>query len=810
MNQFIRLIKAFKIYFFFTFFILSISISAYLTLLAYVIGELSYDKWLPNSSDIVRIQSILRPPGSSEINVAGAPKPLLNTIQSELRSVLGNSTYVTFSPANIRVGEHSFSGNVAFSDAKFFEVFQVVTDGIANPLNEPGSIALSTTKAEAMFPGSNAIGREVLLDGIHSLKVTAIYPDFPKNSHFRPELVVRISEVEQVSFGLNDWANIGGYIYANIGGVQLADIEEKISVAVNANLDTSAMGVPASSLFRFWLNPVTSIHTSPSVNGELSGKTNVNVLIATGILAFVILILGAWNSGTLIFSVQQKRLSENMIRQCFGEKTIIMFIRSISETGLLVLLSTVFATLLSSILIPVLQNILSESIYVANLFNVELLTIILVTVIFVSFVISAFLVYHTKHQFSKYGLRNVKHMKSASAGDFALIGINIFVSCILLGGSVSLWLQHDFMFNSSKLSNLERIVVFKDVGRVEGIPSGFANLVKERLVVNQDITISAVSDLPGTHIMKKSSIKALNQDQATDVLTEVLDVDENFFRIFNLELLSGRSYDGKNSSDALNTSIGNGSIAARVVINETAMRALGMQDAQKAIGSRVSYTQNGESSVLEIVGIVKDFNWRSFHSAVSPMMIFYNPNTSGHLLIYKNEDDLQHFIHEIDHLFGSIVHEWALIGTAVEKLSLFDFWMQQYRNEKVLSKISFFLCGLVISISTLGIFIASAFISRKKHKELAIRRIIGESRIGLTLSSISGFFTITIFSYMLALPVILYLQTYWLKQFAYKHTNLWGSPVLVLTLLLLTALCVFIIQYRNVSKMSLVEFLKRE
>ncbi len=109
MNQFIRLIKAFKIYFFFTFFILSISISAYLTLLAYVIGELSYDKWLPNSSDIVRIQSILRPPGSSEINVAGAPKPLLNTIQSELRSVLGNSTYVTFSPANIRVGEHSFS-----------------------------------------------------------------------------------------------------------------------------------------------------------------------------------------------------------------------------------------------------------------------------------------------------------------------------------------------------------------------------------------------------------------------------------------------------------------------------------------------------------------------------------------------------------------------------------------------------------------------------------------------------------------------------------------------------------------------------
>ena len=92
--------------------------------------------------------------------------------------------------------------------------------------------------------------------------------------------------------------------------------------------------------------------------------------------------------------------------------------------------------------------------------------------------------------------------------------------------------------------------------------------------------------------------------EGDDVLFYILGADEDYAKTFQLELKEGRFFSSEFSTD--NTA---------VVINEQAAKIMGFKN---PIGEIITTPQG---SKLNIIGVVKDFHFKSLHYKIEPLIM---------------------------------------------------------------------------------------------------------------------------------------------------------------------------------------------
>jgi hypothetical protein len=239
-------------------------------------------------------------------------------------------------------------------------------------------------------------------------------------------------------------------------------------------------------------------------------------------------------------------------------------------------------------------------------------------------------------------------------------------------------------------------------------------------------------------------------------IVHTLAVDADFLKTMKISLAKGRDFYQEGTVDS-----------GVVLVNEEAVKLLGVSD---PLGLRIKGIKKGG---LEVIGIVKDFHFKSIHEKVTPL--FINQANAGNYYtntLIRVEGDLQRSIDAIEKAWKKLNPEKPFVYSFLD-----DDLQTVYRAEEV-AEILFKVFGAIgIITACLGLLGLSAYTAEVKRKEYSIRKIFGASFANLFYSSTMGHLRLVVIATIIAAPVGYYFSDKWLSSFAY-HTPLSLLPFL--------------------------------
>ena len=192
-----------------------------------------------------------------------------------------------------------------------------------------------------------------------------------------------------------------------------------------------------------------------------------------------------------------------------------------------------------------------------------------------------------------------------------------------------------------------------------------------------------------------------------------------------------------------------------VIFNQAAIKAMGLKN---PVGKIVSLWGKKK----QIVGIVKDYHYRSLYEKVGPTFIEYALGNQTTLVKIKAGTE-QQTIARIKYLFGKYNN-----GLEFNYSFMDDDYSKLYASEQRVAVLSRYFAGIAILISCLGLFGLAAFTAQKRQKEIGIRKVIGASVSNITTMLSIDFLKLVALSVLTAFPVSWWMLNNWLQGFAYR------------------------------------------
>src|SRR6056297_925600 len=225
---------------------------------------------------------------------------------------------------------------------------------------------------------------------------------------------------------------------------------------------------------------------------------------------------------------------------------------------------------------------------------------------------------------------------------------------------------------------------------------------------------------------------SLPDESGESVSINALYVDRNFTRTMGIEVIEGKplsAFSEKNEDVML--------------INEQARKKLRMED---PIGKvRAGY---------EIVGVVRDFHHNSFRHQIAPMMLISKPRMARNMVVKVSGRPDKQVLDYIESTYRSVIG-----ASAFNYTFLTEQFNQLYKRERKLGSLLSVLSAIAIIISSMGLLGLTIFQTRKRTKEIAIRKVNG-ARIGHMMGLLSGnYLKMIFFSALVAMPL-----SYWIMK----------------------------------------------
>jgi len=244
----------------------------------------------------------------------------------------------------------------------------------------------------------------------------------------------------------------------------------------------------------------------------------------------------------------------------------------------------------------------------------------------------------------------------------------------------------------------------------------------------------------------------------------VLSIDPHYIKTFGLEIAAGRNFDEKTSLDSV----------SNCIINETLARETGLENPVDASFHHDSwYITMFPVTNIRIIGIVKDFHLKSFRTKIEPLILAWNPEWHQYMNIKIAEGMIAQAMKKI----RETLDEFAP-GIPMNYKFVDESFNQMYKSDQRMSKILIYFTMLAILIGVLGLVGMVTFMVSQRTKEIAIHKVHGASVSLVVLKLTREFIMIVAIANIIGWPVVIWLGTKWLNEFAYK-TNITAGIFIV-------------------------------
>jgi putative ABC transport system permease protein len=775
---------------------LAFGIAVCLIIYMYVSYEKSYDTFNINADNIYRLENV-RYYKSGTDSSAGCVALLGPTLKEEITEVEDFARVRKISML-VSANNHFFNEkNIFWADSSFLTMFSFpLISGIPRKaLADRYCAVLTKSTAKKYFGSKNAIGNTIQIGGT-DFKITGIAADIPSNSHIKFDILVSFHTQlnDRFCWGCN---NNNTYILVKPGTKKSA-IEAKLPLIVSKLHNRQKDGFDRAYL----LQPLTEIHLHSNLRFEHEENGNANTVNFLSLIAVVILLIAWINYINLSTARSIERAKEVGLRKVVGAGFGTLIRQFLLESFIVNLIAALISIFIVQMTFPFWSKIIGVPDSFSLWENAGLIMFLLVLV----FVSPIFAGIYPAFVLSSYSPVSILKgsFKSSLKGIVLRKGLVIFqftISIILIIAIIIFERQLSFMINENLGFDVKQKLVVNVPAQIQqgqdrvSSYNTFMDELKGKSLI-EDATFSSI--IPGMENGDVSGgVRQSVQTQEQGKQVYFVYVAKNCLNFFNIDLVCGRNFFESEINGLYQRNDG----TRGLIINESAVKALGFDSPEKALGASIIHD---EVKIGNVIGVVKDYHQQSLDKEIEPTVI-EGVNRGNYFIFNINTQDVSKKIEGIKTCFTEMFP-----GNPFEYNFLDEFFNRQYKTDIKTTEILGMFTFLSIFISCLGLIGLSSLITLHRTKEIGVRKVLGAS-VQLILVLLSKEFVKWILvSNIIAWPVAYYFMKKWLQNFAYRIDLSWWFFVLAGGIVLFIALATVSFQAIKAAMANPVESLRYE
>ncbi len=758
---------------------LAIGIAACLVIMLFVIDELSYDRYNEKADQIVRVVLKGKVNGES-IKEAVVMAPVAETLLNDFPEVEQATRLRNFGNQLVIYGNKRYRENrSAFVDPNFFDVFTLpfIKGDPSTALQEPNTIVLTEDQAKVYFGEQEPMGKVLTIDNMGGeYRVTGVIKNIPDNSHFHFDQLASMSGMAQAQS--HSWMESYFFCYLVLRkGFDYKILEAKLPQVVEKNMFEQLQKALGMSFAEFrehgndiglFLQPLTDIHLFSDFSSatELEQGGDIKSVYIFSAIALFMLLIACINFMNLSTAGASKRGKEVGIKKVLGSKRKQLIGQFLSESMIATIIAMLIGLTLVLVTLPLFNSLSGKSLQAGFLLNPSVLFVLLILGIFISLLAGTYPAF----VLSSFNPLSALSSKFSDIGNklgirSGLVVFQFVVSVCLIIGTLVVDQQMSFIQHKNLGYDQSQILVIRD-SRFLGDKE---TVFKDQLLNDpriENITMSGFVPAGPTNISMSGVYPNENSDDFRRTL--YYDIDEQYLPTMGMELVKGRNFSKDFGTESNN-----------IIINETAVKTFGLgEDVIGKVLTRAIDNEGGRES-LTIIGVVKDFHFRSLHQQIEPLMLLMRPSSG--LIIRANTQDMPGLISDMGILWNQMS-----IDEPFNYLLLDDAYHQTYLSDLTMGTLLRIFALITIFVACLGLFGLVTFTTEQRVKEIGIRKVLGSTVFQIVSMLSKDFIKLVFISFIIAFPLGYYLMDSWLEGFAYQVQIGWWIYALagVITLLI--------------------------
>jgi putative ABC transport system permease protein len=653
--------------------------------------------------------------------------------------------------------------HIVGADSTVFDVFTIpfLQGNPKTALREPNTVVITEKTAKKYFGTENPVGQTILFDQFfHECKVTGVVKDYPANSHFTFDFLLSLSSFKNIGFDFTDsWTNhtFSTYVVLN-GNTNRQRVESRMPQFLKAYYEpyfVKRFGKTLSEIYKgndhytLFLMPLKDVHLSTMIFENQEGKEMLTYALV--IIALIILVLVSINYTNLATALSLQRSKEVGIRKVTGSRSGALFIQFLLESVLVAFIGLLLGIAMLEVTLPFFNALSGKNLHVNYADPFMLLALVGFAVMLG--VLSGF---YPALSFASFNpvraLKGRAMIKGNREWLRSGLVISQFTICIvMIVCTLVAYKQLQYMTTRNLGFAKDHLVVLKRPGGLGDNRSAFKNELLKQPGVLQ---VSYVNTTPGRHFDGHGQhFAGTPKDEDPTVFPLVADAD--ILETLSLKMVQGKTFAAGEKPQA--------------ILNEAAVKALGMKDPLQETIDRGTL---GDMDV-NIVGVVKDFHFQSFHHAIEPMVIYFRngdlrktENDANYILVKVKGADMTATLKGIEktwkQLSNGYLFEYSFLDEDFNKL---------FAREQTTAHIYTAFSVIAIVIASIGLLGLASFFTARRTKEIGVRKVVGASILNIAALLSRDFIRWLIVATLLGSAVSFYLIQQWLSNFAY-HTPL--------------------------------------
>jgi putative ABC transport system permease protein len=653
---------------------------------------------------------------------------------------------------------------VFFTEPSFFKMFDFsLLAGSYSSLYNPNNVFLTKEIAEKYFGDwKTAMGKTIKLEaggyifehGTEVLKVSGILATIPANTDFQLKLVVAYGTgfTGSIMAKSTDWedrtnSDFGCYVLlppntsVDNFNQQLRAYSRKVESPQNKDSHI--------------LQPLNAVHYDTQT-GNYSNKTISHQLLnVLWLIAAFILLIACVNFINLSTAQAVKRAKEVGVRKVLGSNRSQLQIQFIIETFLIVAGAVLLAATIAILALPYVNHLLDLSLSFNIVYNPEIILFLLAVTIAVT-ALAGFYPSIVLSHFNAVNAFKSKRSVNTAKGVSLRRGLVVFqfiVAQALIIGTLIIVQQMNYFMNQPL--GFDKNAIVNVTFRVDSLRISRLDYLKKQLLslngvqavcFSSNTPVEDVNDMWSTfrfnHAIKEADFKAILKF-----------ADNGYVPAYKIPLIAGRNLEPSKYT-------------REFLVNESLMKSLGIKNPNEILNKEISIW--GDKIKCPVVGVLKDFNDRSFRQTLAPLLITTNNtmyNQAGIKLATTNISSTLQSVKTIcEQTFPNFVYEYKFLDDKVESF---------YKQENQLTQLYKLFAAIAIFLSCLGLYGLASFMAVQRIKEVAIRKVLGATAGKIVYLFSKEFIILIGIAFAIATPLVSYFMNQWLQNYVYRINISW-------------------------------------
>lgn len=751
---------------------LAVGIAVCMMIFIIIQYQTSFDNFHPNKDRAYRVLTEYHHAETGNITYGrDIPFPLPRGLQTALPQIEQIAPIFASQNDVLTVVDNNGNNEKAFKEQRglfytnpaFFKIFNFpLLAGSYESLKDPDNVFLTKETAERYFGDwKSAMGKTIKLQmggymfehGTDVLKVSGILNTIPSNSDFQIKAVV--------SFGTGftgdylskskEWdatvVNFGCYILLP-PNISADNFNEQLkiysrNVQSSVNKDTHI------------IQPLNAVHFDTQVSDYSNKTISRQLLNVLWLIAVFILLIACVNFINLSTAQAVNRAKEVGVRKVLGSNVSQLRTQFIVETFLIVISAVMLAAIATFFALPYVNQLLELSLS----FNILSDPKIILFLLTVTIIVTALAGFYPSIVLSRFNPVNALKSKLTSASPKGislrrgLVVFQFIIAQALIIGTLIIVRQMNYFMDQPL--GFDKDAIVNVPFRVDSVLHSRMDYLRQKLL---SVTgVQAVSYSSNTPIEEGNdtwtTIRYNHATRQSDFKAITKFADEQYVPTYKLKIVAGRNL--------LHSDTVQGCL-----VNESLVKSLGITNPNDIINKEISMWN--DQIKMPVVGVVKDFNDRSFKYGLAPLIIASDVVMYTQAGIKLNTKNLASTMQNVKNIweqtFPGFVYEYKFLDDKIENF---------YKQETQLSALYKIFASIAIFLSCLGLYGLASFMAVQRIKEVGIRKVLGATAGSIVYLFSREFIILIAIAFAIATPIAWYYMHQWLQAYVFRISISW-------------------------------------